>query len=116
MLRLVLPPAAIALAAIALATIALATITLPTVALVVLDALVRDIRAVHALREIAVVVHVDVHVAAAPVAVAPDCSARGHAEAEGEQGGACHVARGIVGVGRVGGIRRCVVHYGGIVG
>src|SRR5262249_25626029 len=87
MLGLVLPPATIALAAIGLATIALPTITLPTIALVVLDALICDIRAVHALGEVVVVVRVDVHVAAAPVAVAPDRGARGHAEAEGQECG-----------------------------
>src|SRR5262249_36660158 len=100
MLRLVLPPA----------TIALATIALPTITLVVLDALVRDIRAVHALREAVVVVRVDVHVAAAPVAVAPDRGACGHAEAEGQECGTRDVAWRIVGVGRVGRIRPRAVH------
>jgi len=84
MLRIVLP--------LPRASIALAAIALTAIALIMLDALVRDVRVVHVVGVAVVIARVDVDVAAAPVAVAPERTAHGHAETEGEEGGARHVA------------------------
>src|SRR5262249_15032168 len=84
--------------------------------LVVRDALVGDIRPVDVVREASVVVDVDVHVAAPPVAVAPERAPDRHAYAERERGRAERVA-GRVRIGRrVRGVRPRTVDDGRIVG
>src|SRR5258705_13988782 len=77
--------------------------------------LVLPIRVVHVLGEVVVVAVVDVDVAAAPVAVAPQRRADRHPDAEGERRPG-DVAGWIVGVRRICGVRPSPVDHGRVVG